>query len=113
MYGNGSLNQGYSYEDTPGDLVMLRRALRRLPAIKEELGGVHVSETNRQRKEFIINELDTLEETLSGVLIPVRNPYYLASHLTTFWLLEGQLLHDERGQPQQSWHSSKLDAHLP
>jgi len=73
--------------------------LRRLPALKEELGSVQVSETNRKRKEFIIDEFDTLDETISSALTPVRTSYYLASHLTTFWLLGGRLNHDERRQP--------------
>jgi len=87
--------------------------LHRLPALKKELGSVQVSETNRQRKEFIINEFDTLEETISSALTPVRTSHYLASHLTTFWSVGGQLLHDERAQPQQSWHSSNVDEYLP
>ena len=46
--------------------------LRRLPALKEELEEVQVTEANRERKEIIINGLDTLEETISGILKPVR-----------------------------------------
>jgi len=68
----GSSNRELSLQDTPDDIFKLRMVLRRLPALKEELGSVQVSEVNRNRKELIINELDTLEETISRVLTQVR-----------------------------------------
>ena len=108
-----SFNQELSPQDTQDDLLRLRMALRRLPELREELGGIQVSDTNRQRKDFIINELDTLQETISSAMTPVRTSYYLASHLTTFWLIGGQLLHDERAQSQQPWHNSNVAGYLP
>jgi len=68
----GSSNRDFSFQDTPDDIFKLRMVLRRLPALKEELEDVQVSDTNRERKELIINGLDTLEETISSVLKPVR-----------------------------------------
>ena len=108
-----SFNRRLGPQDTPDDLSRLRMVLRRLPELKEELASVQVSRTNCKHKEFIIDEFDTLDETISSALTPVRTPYFLVSHLTTFWLLGGQPLHDERTQHQQSWNSSKVAGYLP
>lgn len=111
MYVYRNFNQeehSHQDQDTSDDLLRLRMIPHRLSVLKEELGSVQVPETNRQCKEFIINELNTLEEKISSALTPVRTSYCLALRLTTIWLLGGQLLHDERGQPHQPWHSSKV-----
>ena len=110
---DGSSNRELSPQDTPDELLRLRMVLRGLPALKEKLGSVQVSETNRKCKEFIMDEFDTLEEAISSALAPVRTSYYLASQVTTFWLVGGQLLHDEKAQRQQSWHSSEVAGYLP
>jgi hypothetical protein len=99
--------------DTSDDLPRLRTALRYLPALKEDLESVEVSSTNTRHKLAIVKQLYILEETIASAMAPVCASCYLTLHLTRFWFLGGQLLNDERGQPQQSWHSSKVAAVLP
>jgi hypothetical protein len=101
--------------DASDDLLRLRTALRYLPALKEDLKSVEVSSTNLHRKLAIVKQLYILEEIIANAMVQVRTSCqcYLTLHLTRLFLLGGQLLNDERGQPQQSWHSSKVAAVLP